>query len=151
MHRSLDDFAREMTNFMPRYIREASARVISASLKGDITISQIIILNIIKSADQCKMKDIAKALHVSTSAATGSVDRMVRIGLLKRRPSEKDRRVINIEMTQKGMKIIDDIQSRRYKFIIDIFGKFKPEERERFLDTMKKIYSILRGEKNEAH
>lgn len=143
MNRTLEEFTGEMAAFMPRYIRAISTRVAKVSVVGDISISQIIILNILKINGRCKMNEIAKGLHVTTSAATGLVDRMVRNSFLKRVPSEKDRRIINIEMTQKGQKIVDDIQKRRYKFIIDIFGKFKPVERERFLNSMKKIYRLV--------
>ncbi len=132
---------------MPKYIRGVVSKVTIASLAGEITISQMVILNLLKTADKCKMNEIAKSLHVTTSAATGIVDRMVRGGYLKRVPGEKDRRIINIEMTQKGKKIIDDIDKRRYRFIVDIFSKFKPIERERFLATMKKIYGAISGER----
>jgi len=89
------------------------------------------------------MSVIAKALQVSTSAATGLVDRMVRSGFLRRFPDDDDRRIINIELTQKGRKITDDIQRRRRALIEEIFGRLKPAERERFLGMMKKIYNIL--------
>jgi DNA-binding MarR family transcriptional regulator len=147
MPRPLDSFAREMADFMPRYMREAFQKF-STMWAKDITISHMITLNVLKMADRCRMNQIAKALHVSTSAATGLVDRMVKADLLKRVPDKNDRRIINIEMTQKGQKIVDDIHKQRYKFILDVFGKIKPAEREAFLGTMKTIYGILKKGKN---
>ncbi len=146
MSRSLDEFAAEMADFMPRYKREAFEKFAMSSSVGDITVSQMMILNVLKTTEQCRMNEIAKALRVTTSAATGIVDRMVRGDLLKRTPSEKDRRVINIGMTNKGKKIVESLARKHYDFIIDVFGKVPAVERERFLDTMKKIYKIMRGQ-----
>jgi DNA-binding MarR family transcriptional regulator len=145
MDRPLQEFVQEMVDFMPKYLGEAHKKFASTATR-DVSISHIVILGLLKVRGRCKMNEIAKAMHVSTSAATGLVDRMVRTGLLKRVPGEKDRRIINIEVTQKGRKIADDIQKHRHKFVMDVFGKIKTREREGFLGTMKKIYGILKEE-----
>ena len=146
MSRPLEEFVREMIDFMPKYLGEAHRKFSSISTR-DVSISHIVILGFLKLKGRCKMNEIAKALHVSTSAATGMVDRMVHAGLLKRVPDEKDRRIINIEATQKGKNISDDIQKHRHQFVTDVFGKLRPSEREGFLGTMKKIYGILKEER----
>lgn len=145
MSRPLEEFVREMIDFMPKYLGEAHRKFSSISTR-DVSISHIVILGLLKLKARCKMNEIAKALHISTSAATGMVDRMVKAGLLKRVPGENDRRIINIEATQKGKKISEDIQEHRHKFVMDVFGKLRPSEREGFLGTMKKIYGILKEE-----
>ena len=115
MPRSLDSFAREMADFMPRYMREAF-RKFSAGSAAAVTMQQLVTLNIFKFAKRFRMNQIAEALDVSTSAATGIVDRMVKAGLLKRVPCKADRRIINIEMTDKGRRILEGIDKERYKF-----------------------------------
>ncbi|MFH1753864.1 MAG: MarR family transcriptional regulator [Candidatus Omnitrophota bacterium] len=147
MDRSLQEFVREMVEFMPKYLGEAHRKFSITSMR-DVTISHIVILGMLKASGSCTMSEIAKAMHATTSAATGMVDRMVRAGLLKRAPSVKDRRIINIEATQKGRKVADDIQAQRQKFVMDVFSKLKPTEREGFLGTMKKIYNIIKEEHN---
>lgn len=146
MGKSLYEFGKEMSYILPKFLREILKRQAKALSKGDITIPQMIILNLLREKDYCMMSEIAKTLSVTTSAATGIVDRMVKANLLKRVSHEKDRRVINIEITDKGKRIIDDIQKLRYKMMMDIFSKLKPIERERYLETIKKIYRILTEE-----
>jgi DNA-binding MarR family transcriptional regulator len=144
MDRPLNKFVHEMAEFMPKYIGEAHARFNVTSLMKDITFTQMVILNFLKACERAKMSEIAKALKVTTSATTGIVDRMVRTGFLVRVPGMKDRRIIYIEMTEKGEKIVDAIEKQRRKFINGIFGKLTTTEREKFLQTMKKIYKIMR-------
>ena len=92
------------------------------------------------------MSTIARNLNVTTPAATGLVSRMIRSGFIKRTLDEKDRRIIYIEMTKKGGKIINDIQKARYKMMMDIFGKLTSHERRTYLDIVKKLCRILTEE-----
>lgn len=144
MGKSINEFAKEMSVLMPRLIRTFLARQSRMIRKsGDITVPQLAILHLLKDIPRCKMTEIAKFLHVTTSAATGIVDRMVRSGLLKRVRDAKDRRIINIRLTAKGEKAIDIIFKERQKMMVEIFRHFKAKEREAYLNTVKKMYSIL--------
>lgn len=141
-------FAEEMAVLLPRMIRMFLARQTTMIRRsGDITMPQIAILHLLKDIPRCKMSEIAKFLTVTTSAATGIVDRMVRSGLLKRMREPKDRRIINIKLTPKGEKTINAIFRERQRMMMDIFKRFDPKEREAYLDTVKKMYAILTGER----
>ena len=143
MDKSLQEFGQEIAHLMPRFIRVVLGRQFKAVKSQDITISQMVILTLLSEKKQCKMTEIAKALSITTSAATGLVDRMVRSHHLKRMPDEKDRRVINIVMTEKGKSTIDHINKWRYRMMMDMFGRLKPIERTRYLETVKKLYRIM--------
>jgi len=143
MDKSLYEFGQEMAHLMPRFIREVLRRQFKTLKTREITISQMIILTLLQEKKRSKMNEIAKALSVTTSAATGLVGRMVKTSLLKRIVDPKDRRVINIEMTEKGRHIIEDIQKQRYKMMMQMFAKVTPIERKRYLGTVKKIYHTL--------
>lgn len=143
MDRSLYEFGQEMAGLMPRFVREVLRRQFKTLKAREITISQMVILTLLQDKKSCKMNEAAKALSVTTSAVTGLVDRMVKSDFISRVASEKDRRIINIEMTKKGRGIIEEIQKARYKMMIDMFGKLTPTERTRYLVTVKKIYHNL--------
>ena len=147
MDKTLYEFGQEMARVMPKFMREVLKRQASVLTSGHITIPQMLILNLLKEKGCCNMTERAKALSITTSAATGHIDRMNKLKLLKRVPDEKDRRVIKIKMTEKGTRIIDDIQKLRFKMMMDMFSKLEPDERKRYLETVKKIYRILREEK----
>jgi len=145
--KTIKQFAREMSVILPRMIRMFMVKQTSMIKKSDITVPQIAILHLLKDIPKCKMSEIAKFLNVTTSAATGIVDRMVRSGLLKRSREPKDRRIINIKLTPKGEKTINTIFKERQKMMTDIFRHFDPKEREAYLNTVKKMYAILTGER----
>jgi len=144
MGKSIREFAEEMSVVMPRLMREFLKRqtpVVAAT--GEISFAQMAILHILKDRKKCKMTEMAELLFITTSAATGIVDRMVKAGFLKRILDPDDRRVINIELTPKGKKAIDMVFKSRQKMMIGIFNDFSPKEREDYLKLVNKIYSIL--------
>jgi len=143
MDRSLHEFGQEMAQLMPKFMKEALKNFTKAHAGGDVTLPQMSILNILRHEGGLKMKEIAKYLSVTTSAATGLVERMVKLNLLRRVLDQKDRRVIRIHMTEKGRRIIDDIERARYKMIMKLFGRLAPLERKRYLETVKKLCRIM--------
>ena len=143
MGKSIREFAKEMSVMMPRLMREFLRREPSLMAKGDITIPQMAILLILKERNICMMSELARFLSVTTSATTGTVDRMVRTKLVKRNRQPQDRRVINIQITLKGKRTINTILRQRQESMMDIFSHLSSQERETYLNTIKKIYAIL--------
>lgn len=134
---------------MPRLFKALHARQ-SKSIAGcgDVTMTQMAILNLLRNVPKYKMTELARLLNVTTSAATGMVDRMVRSGFLKRSREAKDRRIINIRITNKGEKAINAIFNEKQRIMVKIFRHFDPKEREAYLNSVKKIYTILtKGQK----
>lgn len=93
-----------------------------------LTYSQWIVLNIVRKNNSISIKDLAELLGVSSSAGTQIVDGLVNKGLLSRKRSKTDRRILEItlsrssvEQLKKGMKkisqtfsILDDDELQKY-------------------------------------
>jgi DNA-binding MarR family transcriptional regulator len=75
------------------------------------------------------------------------VDRLVRYGYIVRTYDPKDRRVINIRLTQKGSDLVKRIGRQRKEVTREVFGKISKEERENYLAIMLHIRDVLTGEK----
>ena len=147
MGKTIHKFAEEMSVIMPRMMREFVKRQPRVVATGEVSLPQMAILHILKEKNQCMMSELARLLSVTTSAATGIVDRMVRAGLLKRIPDPNDRRIINIRITPKGKRTIGAIFRQRQKMMIGVFKHFSSGERETYLNMVKKIYHILTRER----
>jgi len=143
MDKSLHEFGQEMAVIMPKFMQEVLRRQAKVLAKEDISIPQMVILSLLLQRKQCIMSEIAKNLSITRSAATGLADRMVKMHMIKRVADVKDRRIINIEITAKGKKAIEDVQQNRHKMIMNMFSKLEPIERKRYLDTLKKLYRVL--------
>lgn len=83
-----------------------------------LTYSQCLVLNLVRKNNSISIKDLAGLLDISSSAGTQIVDGLVNRGLLSRKRSKTDRRVLKIALSRKsvdqlrrGMKNISTILS----------------------------------------
>jgi DNA-binding MarR family transcriptional regulator len=84
---------------------------------------------------------------VTTAAATGIIDRLVRCGYVARAYDPKDRRVINVGLTSRGTAMVKRISRQRKQVILDVFGAISKKERDAYLSVLLHIRDILSDEK----
>lgn len=82
-----------------RVQRWAEARLAAA---GGLTTAQAGVLFFLGGRDGALIGEVAQALDAAPSAMTGLVDRMVRAGLVERRPDTRDRRAQRVHLTPAG-------------------------------------------------
>lgn len=70
--------------------------------QNGLTIHQMHVLGNLWGRGACTMTDLKEELGVTTGAVTGLVDRLERLGLVTRVPSQADRRVTLLELTPAG-------------------------------------------------
>ena len=141
--KSLDEFYKRMDDLMPNLIRESIKRGADEVTKGLITVPQMLILEVLNKKDKCIMSELAEALSITTSAATGLIDRMIKLNLVTRLRGEKDRRIVKVNITRKGKNTVARIIEQRRRMIADTFGKLSKKEREKYLEIMEKVYRVL--------
>jgi DNA-binding MarR family transcriptional regulator len=74
------------------------------------------------------------------SDVTRLIDRMIRNGLVTRTSCEKDRRRVDILITQQGLDVLDAIQT--HEADLDVIAMRLPEEQQHAMNTM---LDALRG------
>lgn len=146
---ALSDFAEKIEEVMPTVMRGFAKMQTNELFKGKITLPQFFVLSHLDKHGESKMNELAKVMDVTTAAATGIVDRLVRYGYIMRTYDPKDRRVINVRLTQKGSDLVKKICRQRREVTTDVFGKISKEERETYLAIMMHIRDVLlEGNKN---
>lgn len=140
---SLSEFADKLNQLMPAVIKEFARRQTNELYKGKITLPQFLILGFLDRGGESRMTDIARFMGITTAASTGIVDRLVKSGYAVRDYDAKDRRIIRMKLTQSGSILVKKVNKERRQMIIDIFGKISSLEREKYLEILTHIYSIL--------
>ena len=141
---SLIDFANNVSKLMPDIMREFLKRQTREVAEGNISLPQMLILDILKDKGSMRMGELAKYLGVSMAAATGIVDRLVRSGFALRGGSPDDRRIVNISITLPGKKIIQKHNQARQKALIEIFGSLSASDRDKYIEILSKIQRHLK-------
>lgn len=140
----LSVFSEEVLKTMPLIMRSVFKKGKNDLLvKGKITLPQCIVLDILDSKNNVKMKDIAGELNVTLPATTGLIDRLVKLGMVKRAYDAKDRRIVFIVLTAKGKSGLTEIRASRKKTFEEIFSKLTQKERDDYLQILRKLKHIV--------
>ena len=62
--------------------------------------------------DACGMTELSRVTSSSTASSTGIVDRLVRLGLVRRVNSAHDRRAVYAMLSDKGMAFVDSMMDK---------------------------------------
>jgi DNA-binding MarR family transcriptional regulator len=78
-------------------------------LSSDLTIAQLRVLLVLHTEGALRMSALASILSVALSTATGITDKLVSKGLVSRHADEQDRRLVIIELSETGRRIVNGI------------------------------------------
>lgn len=77
---------------------------------GKITFAQLKVLTLLSRAGAPSVSDLASFLGVSAAAASKTVDRLVRAGLVVRTAASDDRRTLELSLTGDGERLLRDYE-----------------------------------------
>lgn len=138
------DFANEMAKMFPVLLREVSKQQENILAHGNIAVSHIITIDILKERGPCTMGELAKTLNHTMSAVTGIVDKMLEMGLVKRQRSQEDRRVVRVALLAKGEKLSKKINEARKSMTRELYSVLTEKEGKEYLRMIRKVYDNLR-------
>ena len=135
----LKKFSEELIAILP-YIHAGLIKSDSGVLiKKKLTFPQMVILDILRLKKECKMSDVAGILGVTKSAVTGMADKLIKEGAIKRERSIKDRRVVRVSLTPKGVKLASQIAEHKLRVIKSLFVDVTEKERMQYLNILRKL------------
>jgi len=140
---SIEAFANRVTELLPQLARGMARHENNYLTKGVITPPQVWVLRQLTRQPECSMRELAEFMKMGLSSVTGMVDRLVRQGLASRRRTEQDRRVVFVDITAKGRRILKEILEQHHRTILDLFESLTAEERFAYLCILEKLVKKL--------
>ena len=117
----------ELVSDATRLYREAHRAMRQPLFEGwkglNLTVPQLRSLFFISSSGGSNPGRLAAALGVTPPNVTGIVDRLVEQGLVARRESTQDRRVLLLQTTEKGEAILCDLREWRTNTLNEVLSK----------------------------
>jgi MarR family transcriptional regulator, 2-MHQ and catechol-resistance regulon repressor len=139
MPKSIDEYVEQVVRVLPQIIRWFHVNRATALTKSQLNPAQFFVLDIIYDLGAQKMSQLSKQISVSLPAVTRIVDKLYADKIVERIPGKKDRRVIQINITAKGRKIVTEFRKQRKQAFKDIFGKLSEKDRQDYLRIMLKL------------
>lgn len=140
---SLAEFADRVGELMPVISREFLRHQSGDFYKIKITLPQFVVLDTLNRYGESRMSDLARYMNVTTAAITGIADRLVRDGYIVRTYDAKDRRIVKVKLTGKGIGAIEKSIEHRKKMMMDMFGVISQREREEYLKILTHIHDHI--------
>lgn len=103
--------------------------------KLDVPLAQLKSLLIITAKGETNFSTLAQDLGVTPGDVTGIIERLVEQGLVSRKPSPEDRRVIWLEATDKGLDLLTNLMESQTRHMVRILEYMSLED----------LTSLLRG------
>lgn len=82
---------------------------------------------------------IANEVNVTSSHITAVTDRLVRKGLVTRKRSDSDRRIVYLEITDRGKEVAEKLENVRKEYYREKFQGWSDQEIEMVLDLFGRV------------
>lgn len=110
---------------------------------SDLTITEIHTIAAISYDRARNMSEIAKDLQITMGTLTTAVDKLIKKGYALRQRSEEDKRVVLVELTDKGMEA-KKIHDKFHKDMIDsVVQELSEGEEEVLIDALSKLMGFF--------
>ena len=130
---------------LERIHRQLNSRILSELNRNKLTPAQCRLLYILLDKSVCTVTEVAHDLYVTPSAISAIADRLTRRKMIKRRRDCRDRRRVEISITDKGKDIIVKIRQQSEDFYIPILKSLGKEDTKELIRLQKKMVQIIGG------
>lgn len=120
--------------------RRFMASLMGELARGKVSFPQFFLLGHLCSQGPTGMSRIAELMNHSTPAATGLVQRLEKLGYVRRAHEKDDRRKVNVAATPKGSRLVEGIRQEMIGNLEKVMGTLEPLEQQAWLDIYRKIH-----------
>lgn len=99
------------------------------------------------SSGPATVSEVADYMGVSLSAITSMSDRLVKLGYVARKRSENDRRLVWLELTAAGGKVLAEAMEKRKEVVYGFLGKLPEEDLAALHGIYTKLLELIRENK----
>ncbi len=104
-----------------------------------LSLLQIKTLALIKDNKNITMGNIADYFRIELPSATSLVNKLCDQKLIKRNSDLEDRRIVRLELTDKGKRILKQIVYIQHQKLNEIFSYLTNKEKREFITILKKL------------
>ena len=109
----------------------------------DITPPQFNALLILRNEGKLTIGELGEKMYLACSTATDLIDRMERNGLVERMRDSNDRRVIRLQVKDKGTEMHEAVMTARKRYLSSVLEKISVEETKIMIEGMKHLEQLM--------
>ena len=148
--KELREYISQLDNLLPVLIKHFQVSDPHRFFGIKITLQQYLTLDILTRKGKCMITELSKILGVALSTMTELADRLVKKHFVRKIKDSKDRRIVWVNLTDKGLKIIQKINEKKQRHILRILEKLSQNNRQTLINILKIVSQATGEAKAEA-
>lgn len=103
------------------------------------SVTHTMVLEILETEGRQMASSLSSALSITTGGMTGIVDKLEGEGLVSKTRNNRDRRVVYLEITEKGSDLLKVLLVQRLQFMRSFFSSLSEHELHALLNINQKL------------
>ncbi len=137
----------ESTGFLVVRTARTMKKALDAKLSEFcLTTSQHTVLSALAKEDGLSLSEVGKRVFLDKPAITGLADRLEKDNFVERRRTSKDRRVIQLFLTEKGSSLLQELDELAAMVDHKLVESLSKPDLEKFRSTLNRIWSAANGQ-----
>ncbi|MEH7348964.1 MULTISPECIES: MarR family winged helix-turn-helix transcriptional regulator [Gottfriedia] len=120
-------------------IHKMQPKVTESMNSHGVTATQFFVLMYLRKKESCKISEIAEMMGVKPSAVSFMIDRLEHNDFVYREHDKKDRRVVNIMLTEEGNKKLESVIKDRKEIFESFLFNLSDDELLQFARITEKL------------
>lgn len=112
---------------------------IARSPQFELSMQELRVVEFLGDEGAKMMRELAELLLLAVNSVTTIVDNLEKKGMVRRQRPEEDRRVVLVELTERGKKTFEVAAQERKQFYRSMLGSLTEEEQEILLVLFRKV------------
>lgn len=108
-----------------------------------MTAPQIMVIRILSKEKTLKITELSTKLSLSNSTVSGIIDRLEKQGMVERKRSEKDKRVVHVSIAADFKEMHQIFEKRLEERTTKIMNKATPEELAKIFEGLEALKTLI--------
>lgn len=117
----------------------------------DYSKNEILALIFLYRNNSVNMTEISAYINAPLNTTTGVVSRLEKKQMVERRRDDKDRRIVNIVLTEKAYDFINKEKNIIKYYFDEVYKQLTDEEKSAVYSVFNKVITTLKKDKNEIN
>ena len=141
--RTIDSNAVHLENILNDLVIAFNSRRLSVLNRYNVSELDVEIIKFLIENENKKMKEVGDNFNIKLSTLTSTIDKLEKGKLVKRKNSKEDRRVIYIQPTAKGEKLLTDLADLTRNLAESVVNESKPAELKSIIKGLDQILDFM--------
>jgi len=141
---SLENVAGEFLALLA-YMKDKFFRPLEQITRSRLSHVQFYAVSLLHRKGSLSMSELAQEMQISKQQLTPLVYKLINLGLLARKADENDRRIVRIEVTERGRNTVEELFNEIKLDLVEKLRKLPCRELGELEQMLKRIQEILKN------